>query len=279
MSTIKNTLNNLIGSLQDVSSSPQLDACILLEEATDMSRTSLFTQGRRHLSSGEETRLQQLIWQRRHHYPISYLTGTVEFYGRAFRITEGVLSPRPETEHLVEHAKQYITSLPTNAHILEIGTGTGCVSVTLADEFLHTYSFEATDNDAYALHLAHFNAKLHNVEDNIRLVRRDLLRKGPYRSPHVIIANLPYLDVERHSDDSIKKEPASHLYSSAHGRGHYRRLFRELSRLSSFRECPLFGEALPEDMEALQNEAKRIWGDTGEFEQCDSFVFKLNVRA
>jgi hypothetical protein len=198
---------------------------------------------------------------------------------RILRVRWNFTGARPETEHLVEHAKQYITSLPVNSHILEIGTGTGCISVTLADEFLHTYSFEATDNDAYALHLAHFNAKLHNVEDNIRLVRRDLLRKGPHRSPHVIIANLPYLDAERHSDDSIKKEPASHLYSSVYGRGHYRRLFRELSRLSSFRECPLFGEALPEDMEALQNEAKRIWGDTGEFEQCDSFVFKLNVRA
>jgi len=251
---------------------------MLLEEVTHLSRESLFTHGNRTLSSGEETHLNQLLWQRRHQYPLSYLTGKAEFYGLTFRTTSGVLSPRPETEDLVEHAQSYLTSLPQNSHILEIGTGSGCISVSLAREFPHTHSFEATDTDPYALQLAHFNARLHRVEDRIRFVRRDLLRKGPWRSPQLVVANLPYLDPECHQNDSIHKEPASHLYSSQSGRGHYERLFHQLRSHSFFTECPLFGEALPEDMEDVRNQAKHVWGDTGEFEHCGPFVFKLRVR-
>ncbi len=277
MNTIKNSLNNVLHRLQNVSSSPQLDALLLLETATGLSRTQLIKRSNRPLTLREEYRLSRMLWQRLNHYPVSYIHTYQEFYTYTFRVEPGVLCPRPETEHLVERVSSYISSLSYSPRILEIGTGSGCISVTLAKEHPHIYNFEATDISSKALQIALWNANLHVVGNRIRFTHKNLLRTLPWYRPDIIIANLPYLDRKRHNNPSLQKEPSSHLYSSQKGRGHYRKLFTQLSQSGLFEDIPLFGEALPTDMEDLHKEAIRIFGKNVFFTTFDSFVFQICV--
>jgi len=278
MSTIKNTLNNITTLLKNVSSTPDLDALLILEHVTQTSRINLIQSLSFQLSANEETRVYQKVWQRRHFYPLAYSTYEKEFYGRMFRITKGVLIPRPETEDLVECALEVIHSYSTLPRLIEVGTGSGCISVSIATETFHFESLEATDISMYALQLASYNANLHNVRNYISFSHQNLLNTRYTYSPNVVITNLPYLHKNKHTDDSIQTEPDSHLFSSKKGRGHYQALFQQLR--SHFFDVPyVIGEALPEQIPKLRQDAKYIFSKCKvSLSQPKRTVFILSVK-
>ena len=152
---------------------------------------------------------------------------TTDFYGRDFIITKDVLIPRPETEQLIDAVlnlagKSYLPGvkpskrkLPLDPVILDVGTGSGCIAITLKKE-LPEASVYASDISKPALKIAQKNADKHSAP--INTIISYLLEKVKF-TPDVIVANLPYVDPEWNWIDkkSLSKEPSIALYAEDHG--------------------------------------------------------------
>jgi release factor glutamine methyltransferase len=136
--------------------------------------------------------------------PLPYLTGEQEFFGLAFSVTPSVLIPRPETELLVEQALEWLGAQPENRTAADVGTGSGCIAVTLA-KHVPDLRVLAIDLSMEALKVARGNAARHGVEEQINFRQGDLL-EGLDNRLDLICANLPYipqpslagLDVAKH---------------------------------------------------------------------------------
>lgn len=175
------------------STSPRLDAELLLGRVLKMDRVGLLLDAERPLAKPELTAYRELHQRRRVGEPVAYLLGVREFYGRPFRVDKRVLIPRPDTEALVEVALERTRRLSLCARVLDLCTGSGCVAVSLARERPTTRVLGA-DLSADALVVA--------VENGIRLgavncgfVRSDLFgafREGRDRFD-LITANPPYI--------------------------------------------------------------------------------------
>ena len=126
--------------------------------------------------------------------PLPYVLGWWEFYGRRFTVTLDVLIPRPETELLVEKGLLAIDEHPSPRVVVELGTGSGCVGVTLALE-RRNLKIIASDISRAALAVARANAIRHGVEDRLALVNADLSAGLPL-ADCVLLANLPYVASE-----------------------------------------------------------------------------------
>jgi release factor glutamine methyltransferase len=158
--------------------------------------------------------------------PLAYILGRREFYGREFAVTRDVLIPRPETEAIVE-AGLRADSMNHGPRVIEVGTGSGAVAVTLALERPHA-RVVATDVSAAALAVARRNAR--NLSAGVEFVQADLLRglRGPF---DVVVANLPYVpDGER---DQLQREirdwePDVALFAGTDGLQIIARLIRAL---------------------------------------------------
>ena len=149
--------------------------------------------------------------------PIQYITGWADFYGYKFRVNPHVLIPRMETESLIETCLEYLETEGSNEpKVLDIGTGSGCIAITIAKKFPRSRVF-ATDVSVDALKVALANATLSNVQ--VGFVHHDILKGGGLPLPgfDLIVSNPPYIPVkEKHlmQDQVIKHEPASALFVS-----------------------------------------------------------------
>ncbi len=125
------------------------------------------------------------------HEPIQYIIGEVNFFGRWFYVNEHVLIPRPETELLVEEAIVQLKSNPKNGSIVDIGTGSGCIAITLAKELPHKKIF-GIDISTEALEVATKNANLHQADSHF--IHHDILKYNlPFSNLECIISNPPYI--------------------------------------------------------------------------------------
>jgi|SRR3989344_423934 len=162
--------------------------------------------------------------------PEQYIQGWVEFYKLKFKVTEDVLIPRPETELLVDAVLDFIKN-NSSATILDIGTGAGNISISVAKNAPNV-KIIATDISQKALEVAKQNARLHGVEDKIEFVVSDLLN-APLKNPDVIVTNLPYIPSARipYLDSSVKDfEPKVALDGGFDGFELYRKLFEQINQ-------------------------------------------------
>jgi len=171
---------------------------------------------------------EALVGRRAAREPIAYLVGEREFYGRALRVDRRALIPRPETELLVGLGIRAIArwrAAGVEPVVVDVGTGSGAIAVTLAAET--GASVVAIDVSWAALTLAAENAALHGQGDRVRLVRGDLL--AGVRAPvHVVVANLPYLPTGRRLPrDVAAYEPGIALYAGPTGTEVSERLLRQ----------------------------------------------------
>lgn len=173
---------------------PRLNAEHLLAHVLNIPRLELYLQFERLLEEKELAPLRELLRQRSKGIPLQHLLGTVDFFGRIFSIDARALIPRPETEQLIERALTY----KNREHILDVGTGSGAISITLALENKHA-KIEAIDLSREALELAQENAQRHEIT-HITWHHGDLLEPlSKKQSPacfDLIIANLPYIPKE-----------------------------------------------------------------------------------
>jgi release factor glutamine methyltransferase len=185
------------------------------------------------LQAAAVERFQTLLERRLSGEPIAYIFGEREFYGRLFAVDRRVLIPRPETEHLVELALEL--ALPPRPRILDLGTGSGCLAVTLACE-LPTARLIATDLFPAALAVARANARRHGVDDRVRLVAADLatpLRLGGF---DLVVSNPPYVGLEEAPHLSVEvrdHEPAAALFAPRTRLSVIERLAAELGDLAA----------------------------------------------
>lgn len=149
---------------------------------------------------------------------MAYIRGRQEFYGRDFTVTPAVLIPRPESEQLVDEALGWLRAHPGPARVADIGTGSGCLAVTIAAEVPHA-SVVATDISPEALAVARANAEVAGVSDRVTFVQGAYLT-GASGSFDVIVANPPYVqdsDAAMLAPEVAAHEPALALYGGADG--------------------------------------------------------------
>jgi release factor glutamine methyltransferase len=199
----------------------RLEARLLAGHALGLTREALFL---RQSDETDPARLEPLLVRREAREPLAYIIGERGFYGREFFVTPDVLIPRPETELLVEA----VLNPPAPGWVLDIGTGSGCIAVTLACERPGAQVF-ATDLSESALKVARRNAERH--EATVTFLQGDLL--GPLPGGllfDVIVSNPPYISFgEKNAlSPEVLGEPHVALFDSeADGLGFYRRLATE----------------------------------------------------
>ena len=230
-----------------------LDVDVLARHVLDWSRATLLVSGRDPVPAGFEERFAAALARRAAHEPVAYITGVREFWTREFEVDRSVLIPRPETELIVEAVIERDHKRP---RILDVGTGSGCLAVTLAAE-LPEAQVVATDVSADAIAVARRNAQRHGVSARVLFVLTNLLDNLP-GGFDIIVSNPPY--VARASElppDVIQYEPHAALYGGEDGLEAIRVLIREarahLAAGGLFVVEFGFGQA--EDVEALAESA------------------------
>jgi release factor glutamine methyltransferase len=210
------------------SNTARRDAELLLLHITRLTKADLLTHPNRELTEAQTSAYRAAIARRMRHEPVQYITGTQEFYGRPFIVTPAVLIPRPETEHLVE-AVLALHPAPRRIlplRILDIGTGSGILAVTLALELANA-TVTATDISSDALGVAKRNAAALGAA-HIRFVESDLFAAIAAHSEtrfDCIVSNPPYVPSTEPLEPQVRDyEPANALYAGEDGLAIYRRL-------------------------------------------------------
>ena len=222
MTTIAETIEHAAALLAP-SPTAHRDAELLLLHTTRMTKADLLTHPEHELTERQTNHYQAAIARRALHEPVQYIIGTQEFYGRPFIVNPLVLIPRPETEHLVEAA---LALTPRPSRILDVGTGSGILAITLALELSHA-TVTATDISAPALAVAQQNARSLGA-DHVRFVASNLFAKLDDARFDCIVSNPPYVATSEALEPQVRDyEPASALYAGDDGLAIYRRLIPE----------------------------------------------------
>ena len=182
---------------------PRLDAQLLLAWTLKARREDLARDPERSLTERERIIFEKAVALRTERRPLPYITGEAWFYGHSFKINRAVLIPRPETEDLALAALEICRNVPAPT-FADIGTGSGCLAVTLALEHPGARVW-ATDLSADALKLAHKNVARYALKERVTLLHGDLLGPLPFglrfdiivsNPPYVLEADLPGLQPE-----------------------------------------------------------------------------------
>jgi release factor glutamine methyltransferase len=222
-------------------SSPDFDARALAAHVLGVPLSQLPLDSKRRLSAQQVGQLEELVGRRCAREPLQYITGETEFYGRALRCDRRALIPRPDTEVLAEVALELAREACVTS-VVEVGTGTGAVAITLAAE-MPELEVLATDASQQALELAAENVALHGLEGRVRLARGDCLEAvreaGWWERAQMIVSNPPYVraeEIEGLEPEITAHEPREALLGlDADGLGLYRRLLPETARLPGLR--------------------------------------------
>ena len=159
--------------------------------------------------------------------PVQYIVGDVNFYGNIIKVDKRVLIPRFETEELVEKTSEYIKKYYQNPSIVDLGTGSGCIAITLKKMFPNS-DIDAVDISLDALDLAKENAKLNNT--NINFIHGNMLE--PLTKKYdIIISNPPYIAYDEEIMDIVKNnEPHIALYADNNGLYFYEEILKNASK-------------------------------------------------
>ncbi|MEA1871992.1 MAG: peptide chain release factor N(5)-glutamine methyltransferase [Chloroflexota bacterium] len=198
-----------------------VEAELLLGHILGISKTQLYTEPEKSLTSAEAKHLWSLVQRCLDHEPAAYILGHCEFYGIDFRIDSCTFIPRPETELLVEEAVELahrISHSGKQITIADIGTGCGAIAISLALA-LPQAKIYATDISASTLRVAGMNCRRHAVSSQVELLQGNLLE--PLSQPvDMIVANLPYIkdcEFKDLSPEIINFEPTTALAGGEDG--------------------------------------------------------------
>lgn len=205
----------------------KLIAEIIFSHVLEIDRMLLFTKYKENLDKEKTDKIRNFIQKvGKEKFPVQYLLNEQEFYGRKFYVNTGVLIPRQDTEVLVEEAIKTLRSEKTKTpKILDIGTGSGAIGITLALEIPDS-KIMGTDISDKALEISEKNKSLLNAE-NIKFFKSDLFENIEYKKFDMIISNPPYIasnETEVMSEDTLLHEPDEALFAEDEGLYFYREI-------------------------------------------------------
>ena len=203
-------------ALAEVADQPSLEAQSLLGSVLEKPRAWIFTHPETVISTDNLNRLNLLLEQRKLGEPLPYLLGHWEFYGFNFEINPHVLIPRPETELIVDLARDWLDHHPPTNPIVDVGTGSGCIAASIAS-WKPGFDYFATDISFAALQVASRNFVRLGINQQIKVVQSDLLSAftGQF---DLICANLPYIPTATLKElDVARHEPALALDGGTDG--------------------------------------------------------------
>ncbi|MEX1308984.1 MAG: peptide chain release factor N(5)-glutamine methyltransferase [Candidatus Sulfomarinibacteraceae bacterium] len=206
---------------------PRREASWLLARAWGVDEITLRLHPEREVPADVEDRYRGWIERRAAGEPAHHLTGECEFWGRSFRVSPAVLVPRPETELLVQVALDL--PLSAAARVLDVGTGSGCIAITLAAE-RPEWRVSGVDDSPQALEIARANAERHNVEVVFHEGDLTTSMAPPW---DLVVANLPYIPTGdlAHLPVEVGHDPVAALDGGPDGLDLVRRLVGDLPRL------------------------------------------------
>lgn len=229
--TIKDTVRKYTNELKQVTHIPAKEVEILMLHLLEKNTIWL------HLNYNneflKEKELANLVKKRATNYPLEYIINKASFYGEMFIVKEGVLIPRPETEFLLENALEILKDKKETQTILEIGTGSGIISVMLA-LLVPNIKIIAVDINEKALALAKENAIKHNVQDKIEFRLSNLYENVNEDDIFLCISNPPYIANDYKLPTNVKYEPSNALFGGNVGD----ELLKDIIKDTSKRKIP-----------------------------------------
>ncbi|HJY64514.1 MAG TPA: peptide chain release factor N(5)-glutamine methyltransferase [Ignavibacteria bacterium] len=246
-------------------SNPRLNAELLIASTLQTERINLYLDFEKPLTDTELTDFREKVKRRQKNEPLQYILGEAHFYGRKFNVNPSVLIPRPETELLVEKTLEVIGNKKAspreggdeNPKILEIGTGSGCISISIAANI--NCSIDAIDNDPEAINTATYNSRINSTESRINFFVSDFIKQDLHIDKYdIVISNPPYIpavEFNTLSREINEYEPMNALTDNGNGLEFYRRIF---TLYNSAAVKPLviieIGDGKKEAVENLANE-------------------------
>lgn len=171
--------------------------------------------------------MSEIMAKINNNYPVQYLIGYVDFYGYKIKVDERVLIPRFETEGLIAETTKIIKEYINNPIIIDIGTGSGCIAISLSKEL--NVKVDAIDISKTALDLAIENAQLNNA--SVSFFQKDIKNCTFDKKYNVLISNPPYLKIGSKVDYQTKYEPQNALYAQDSGLEFYKVILNQSKRI------------------------------------------------
>lgn len=202
---------------------PELDAKLLVQHITGYTSADLISKSNDIISVEQSIEFADFVERRLTHEPVHRIIGYREFYGRAFLLSDATLIPRPDTETLVEAVVQL-----KPAKVLEIGTGSGAIAISLAGE-LPKVEITATDISRDALEIASSNADVHDVLERIKFLEADLF-EGVAGKFDLLVSNPPYIpsaEIKTLQKEVKAFDPLAALDGGSDGLDFYRAIFKD----------------------------------------------------
>ncbi len=221
--TVRHSLQDAAKRLATVSSSPRLDAELLLAHSLEWPRSRLYSQAQRALSPEARAQFLELLAARASGRPVAYLLGRQEFWSLDFELGDDCLVPRPETESLVELA---LAEPDGPRRVLDLGTGSGVIAIAIKRE-RPDWEVSAVDCSPGALRWARHNAARHNAD--VTFLEGRWFEPVSGRRFDLILANPPYI---AHGDphlEALRHEPTQALVAGADGLADIRHICEQAS--------------------------------------------------
>jgi len=206
------------------SSSPRLDAEVLLAHARGCQRIELYTAFAEEPDESVKAKFREVVKRRAAGEPVAYLVGKKEFYSLEFQVSKDSLIPRSESEHVVveclDRAKKILASEPAKSfRVVDVCTGSGCIAISVA-KHLPQCTVVAIDLSPAAVAIANANVVQHQLADRISVVQSDLLSSIADRSVDFVLSNPPYVSEAEYEklDKSVREyEPRMALVGGPMG--------------------------------------------------------------
>ena len=239
-------------------SSHILDSELLLSFTLNLSREKILINLNEKIKKQKFNIYKRLLSRREKNEPIAYIIKKKEFWRNMFYVNKNVLIPRPETELIVEEVLK-VLKIGSSKRLLEIGTGSGCIIVSILQERLNCCA-TAIDISKKALNIAKFNAKMHHLTDKIKFINNDIDKFNDNKYDF-IVSNPPYINkfnISRLDKDVKLYEPNQALEAGVDG-------LREIKKINKKRKklLKINGKLIFEIGESQQINAKKMLIDNG----------------
>ena len=214
--SIEQIIQQYSQQLEGLSDTAKLDTELLLAHSLGKDRTYLFTWSDKLISKADESKFQQLFSRRLKGEPIAYILGQQSFWDLELKTNQHTLIPRADTETLIEWVIDLADSLPDDAAVIDLGTGTGAIALSIAFEYPN-WSVQGVDLVAEAVSLAQENATLNSL-DHVNFYQSSWFDQvnGEF---DLIVSNPPYIDSndEHLGEGDVRFEPRSALVADNKG--------------------------------------------------------------